>query len=354
MKRIVFILFGLIVVLCLAGCASTKQNDNPSKTVETHIHTYSTETVEPSCILEGYTLHKCSCGESYKDNIKAALGHSYVEREQNYKCSRCNRYEDEGFVFETITSYMANYNDSYSGLANTYIIKEVSQSALENGKLTIPRKHMSCAVTGIEKGALYNVRKQMTSIYIPSTIKYIGSSLVSYDGQFASSNDTIALTTITFDNNCSGMNVSHTCFHFCKQVTSISMPNNCIKQFNHDDNVGNHFLFEDTQYYKSNKTLNGGCYYLFNMLLETDKSLIGSTVTIKAGTTLIANQAFVGNTNIKTVEIPSSLKYIGKKAFAQCVSLNTIIYNGSESNFKTILVEENAFQDCKNISYQYK
>lgn len=352
MKKLYVLLF-LLMVLSLASCASSQKDDKLSKT-STHVHNYSTTTVDPTCATEGYTLHTCSCGDSYKDSVIAALGHDYVEREQNYKCSRCNRYEDEGFVFEVVTNAMANYNDAYLGLVNTYFIKEVSQSALEGGKLTIPRKHLGYAVAGINKGALYNVRTKMTSIYIPSTIKYIGSSLVSYDGQFAPSSDTVALKTITFDSNCSNMNVSHTCFQFCKQVTSITMPNNCIKQFNHDDVVGNHFLFEDTLYYKSNRTQEGGCFYLFNMLLESDKSAITSTVTVKPGTTLIANQVFVGNTNIKTVELPTSLRYIGKRAFAQCVSLTTIVYNGTSSSFGKILVENDAFQDCKTISYQYK
>ena len=79
---------------------------------------------------------------------------------------------------------MARYNDSYKGRANTYEVKNISSNAVENGKVSIPRKHMGYAVTGIYRGALYRVRETTAELFIPSTIKYIGSSLVAYDGQF--------------------------------------------------------------------------------------------------------------------------------------------------------------------------
>ena len=92
---------------------------------------------------------------------------------------------------------------------------------------------------------------------------------------------------------------------------------------------------------------------MFNILLETDKTKVPSTVTVKSGTRMIANQAFIGNTNIRTVELPSSLIYIGKKAFAQNMNLSTIIYHGTETQFNSITIESNTFEDCKTITYQF-
>lgn len=355
MKKIITILLTIFAFsLSLTACTNSDRSiDNPS-TPSKHVHSYSVQTVKATCTTDGYTYHYCSgCGDSYKDNVVEALGHDYVEREQNYKCSRCDHYEDEGFAFELITSDMARYNDSYNGRINTYQITSASSKAVEDGKVTLPRKHMGFAVTGISRGALYNVRSSMKTIMIPSNIKYIGSLLVCYDGQYNSPTGTIALETIKFDNSCANINISHTAFEFCKNVTNISMPNNCIAMMNHDDLVANHFLFEDTQYYKNNRVEDNGCYYLFNILLETDKAKVSSSITVKNGTRMIANQAFIGNTNIRTVELPSSLIYIGKKAFAQCVSLQTIIYRGTKAQYNSILIEENAFQDCKTINYQY-
>ena len=42
-----------------------------------HIHEYTETVVEPTCTEKGYTLHKCECGEEYKDNETEALGHLF-------------------------------------------------------------------------------------------------------------------------------------------------------------------------------------------------------------------------------------------------------------------------------------
>ena len=352
-NKIVLTLLAILLIFTLVGCGENTSDSVPQETTKPHTHVYKSSTVEATCTVEGYTIHTCDCGNSYKSNETHALGHKYVEREQNYKCLRCDRYEDEGFTFELITSEMARYNDGYKGRVNTYEVKNISSKAVENGKVSIPRKHMGYAVTGIYRGALYSVRKTAAELFIPSTIKYIGSSLVAYDGQFSTPTGTIALETIIFDNTCSNLNISHTAFQFCKNVSKISMPSNCISTINHDDLVGNHFLFEDTLYYKTNRIEDNGLYYLFNILLESNQGKLGSTVSIKRGTTIISNRVFAGNTNIKTIEIPASVQYIGKKAFAQCVNISTIVYNGTESQFNSIIIEKNAFEDCKTISYQY-
>ena len=46
---------------------------NPSQTG--HKHSYKTTVVKPTCTEDGYTLHECSCGDSYKDNEVPATGH---------------------------------------------------------------------------------------------------------------------------------------------------------------------------------------------------------------------------------------------------------------------------------------
>lgn len=47
----------------------------PKPTV--HTHSYTETVAAPTCISDGYTLHECSCGDSYKDHVIAALGHSF-------------------------------------------------------------------------------------------------------------------------------------------------------------------------------------------------------------------------------------------------------------------------------------
>ena len=46
-----------------------------------HTHEYTETVVEPTCTEKGYTLHKCECGDEYKDNETEALGHLFGEWE---------------------------------------------------------------------------------------------------------------------------------------------------------------------------------------------------------------------------------------------------------------------------------
>jgi len=45
---------------------------------QAHVHSYRDEVVPPDCVTEGYTLHECTCGDSYKDTYKEAVGHMSV------------------------------------------------------------------------------------------------------------------------------------------------------------------------------------------------------------------------------------------------------------------------------------
>ena len=42
-----------------------------------HTHSYSTNVVPPTCTEQGYTLHYCACGDSYKDTYVPAIGHDW-------------------------------------------------------------------------------------------------------------------------------------------------------------------------------------------------------------------------------------------------------------------------------------
>ena len=50
-----------------------------------HAHSYTTTVIPPTCTEQGYTMHTCACGDSYRDNYVAALGHNFV----NGICTRC-------------------------------------------------------------------------------------------------------------------------------------------------------------------------------------------------------------------------------------------------------------------------
>ena len=73
------------VVYVCTRCGATRTD---------HTHNYTTTVVAPTCTTDGYTLHECACGYSYRDNTVAKLGHNYVKVREDtqyvyYRCSRC-------------------------------------------------------------------------------------------------------------------------------------------------------------------------------------------------------------------------------------------------------------------------
>lgn len=61
--------------------SSSSSGSQPSK--PTHTHSYSSKTVAPTCSSDGYTVHTCSCGDSYTDSYKDALGHAWEAQYRN-------------------------------------------------------------------------------------------------------------------------------------------------------------------------------------------------------------------------------------------------------------------------------
>ena len=69
---------GLLKRVC-TSCGAVEQK-KIDKIVESHIHSYQTEVVVPTCTAEGYTSYLCSCGHSYTADIVPAKAHSYTSQ----------------------------------------------------------------------------------------------------------------------------------------------------------------------------------------------------------------------------------------------------------------------------------
>ncbi len=111
MKKFIISILCLLCLTCsllaLVGCGSESNSDSPNNQKEPeHVHSYVDSIVEPTCIADGYTLHKCSCGDEYIDNTVSALGHSFTNYVSNNdatctqdgtktaKCDRCDATEN--------------------------------------------------------------------------------------------------------------------------------------------------------------------------------------------------------------------------------------------------------------------
>ena len=71
--------------------APTTQPTQPTTqpTEPPHTHSYTQSVTNPDCTNGGYTTNTCACGDSYRSDEKAALGHSFVDG----KCSACNEVD---------------------------------------------------------------------------------------------------------------------------------------------------------------------------------------------------------------------------------------------------------------------
>ena len=71
------------------------------KSFASHTHSYVDTVTAPTCTANGYTVHKCSCGDTKTDSYTKMLGHSY----QGGICVRCGVLEDHKHDFkQTVTA----------------------------------------------------------------------------------------------------------------------------------------------------------------------------------------------------------------------------------------------------------
>lgn len=79
-------------------------------------------------------------------------------------------------------------------------------------------------------------------------------------------------------------------------------------------------------------------------LLKAPNTLMLSEYTIKYGTIAIGDNAFEGNTHLKTLTIPNTITLIGKNAFSGCKSLVSIAIPNSVTK-----IGESAFWGCASL-----
>lgn len=127
---------------------SSETSKNPQQTGSSHTHSYKTTVVEPTCTEKGYTLHKCSCGDSYKDKETDALGHYWVavgasdpqptdttRGKQKYKCwNGCGSSETRELYSNN--EYSAMLVPRVLDWLNKYRAKEGAPAVILSNKLT--------------------------------------------------------------------------------------------------------------------------------------------------------------------------------------------------------------------------
>lgn len=117
---------------------TTPPDTSPVDTAHTHKYIVSS-TKAPTCTEEGYTVYKCSCGDSYRGDTKAALGHAYkVTKTVSATCT------EGGYKTYTCSRCGSSYNgDKTSALGHSFgswvVTKAATESADGSEKRTCSR-----------------------------------------------------------------------------------------------------------------------------------------------------------------------------------------------------------------------
>ncbi len=185
----------------------------------------------------------------------------------------------------------------------------------------------------------------LTSVILPNTITSIPAQL--FYGCTALQSITIPSTVETIFGNA---------FYNCKSLTSVTIPAKVKaigeRAFNGCTNLTDITIPASVRYIANDALTNtawlnnqpDGIVYIGNVAY-TYKGTPSGILTIKDGTTAIANKAFSGCSGITVLRLPASLLYIGEEAFYNCTSLT---YLNLPGNVKAI--GHVAFSGCTNLT----
>ena len=169
---------------------------------------------------------------------------------------------------------------------------------------------------------LFSGCRALSSITIPGTVEII-FGLAFYN--------CTSLTSVNIPNKVKTIGIN--AFAQCTGLTDITIPNS-VRYIGNDAFIKTAWLNNQPD----------GIVYIGNVAY-TYKGTPSGVLTIKDGTTAIANRAFYECSGITVLRLPGSLLYIGDEAFSKCSSLT---YLNLPGNVKAI--GSNAFSGCTNLT----
>lgn len=208
--------------------------------------------------------------------------------------------------FETIESDLFNANPMYYA-KNLYLNGELVTN------VTIPE-----GTEIIKNNVLYNVTSLKT-VSIPKSVTTIE------DWAFSGCT---SLSEISLPTSVTSIGIG--AFSNCSSLIDIDLPDTITHIA--------HSAFAGSGYYNNAENFIDGILYIGNYVINVNSIKVPKEVTLKNGTRLIADHAFL-MCPINSVTIPTSVVAIGEKAFWD-TNLTTVYYDGREDEWGMIAIHD--------------
>lgn len=269
--------------------------DEITETIEKleHVHNYSYTTVEETCTTDGYKIYTCECGDTYNDNFVPAYGH----------------LEDiDAAVPATCTTDGLTEGKHCRTCQEVLVAQEVIPAG--HSEVIDEAKEATCEVDGLTEGKHCDVCKEV--LVAQEVIPALGHNYV--EGVCGNCNGdyyTQALTFYTYSSYAIVTGLGET------TETDIIIPAT----------------------YKGVPVTNIGWG-----AFENNTSI--TSVSLPTSVSYIDTDAFMGCSNLKTINLPEGLEYIGTRAFQNSGLTGTLEIPSSVTT-----IENMAFSGCNNITY---
>ena len=281
-----------------------------------HTHSYTETVIEPTCTEKGYTLHKCACGDEYKDNETPILGHSFTNyvsdgnatcTKDGTKTSKCDRCEER----DTITD-----KGSAKGHNPSDYISDKEPTCTEKGS-----KHKECTVCG-------------------ETLETVEVS--------AKGHDYSTEWTIDKEATCQKTGIkSHHCTRCGAKTDETEIP---LADHNYVDGVCSVCGEENTKL--AYKLSDDGTYYIVTGIGTEKRTAFAIPATYNGKPVReIGDGAFSNCSSLTSITIPDSVANIGYDAFYDCTSLKKVYITdiAAWSNIKFGYGDSNPLKFAHNL-----
>ncbi len=207
---------------------------------------------------------------------------------------------------------------------------------------------LSDSITSIGEGTFRDCTS-LASIVIPNGVTAIGDYAFYGCESLASVNFPDSITSIDYK-----------AFDGCLSLTSVNIPDSVtgikpdafsgctsLASINLSDSVTaiGYNAFRNTAYYNDASNWENGVLYIDKALIKANAAEVSGAYEIKAGTKVIAEEAFEDCTSLTSVNIPDSVTSIGDFAFKNCLDLTSVKIPNGVTN-----LGDGAFSGCTSLA----